>query len=949
MKKSLFGKTFKPSFLAIPAAALMLGAAQAQTTIGINFVAQYATYAAVGTGYAGYQMSGFPVTAMAFGIAPANWVNTGLLLGFHYNTTATYNSSFAAGSVAVNLSYANMWSTDLGDLDPYPYYSSEYWATPGSVNPGNDEVTWAIEDNTGWTNTLSGLATTFPHGYVLQLISAAGNTGAKLTSSSSVKITDGATFTNSPTFNIYAAGNTNAPGTVGLAATPVLTSDAISMSSVNCSLAGFILTDKPVVSLPPAGTTNYIGVPLVLKTGAIGIPPLSYQWQLNGSPIPGATAANYTNNNPILTDAGNYTVVVTNLYGSTTSATASVTLSQSSPIIVTDLSAVTNTFYAGFYRLLSVSAGGSFPLNYQWKVNGTSISGATNTSLIASNLTAGFFGYSVAVMNSLGTTNSQTNYINVMATPAGLVNTYTPQVGADAPLAYWPLNETSGAIAYDYAGSGNNATIIGSMTLGAAGPQPPAFIGFNAGNTAYQFDGTSAYIACGTNVSIAGTSDFTVEAWIKTAANAVSMIASQRETNGYNGEYQFEVTASGTLSISIYGNNTYQFNGLSSAKTVNDGSWHHVAFVRSGNTGTIYADGVTVATTNATVQPLNATFPTYIGIDHRDNADFFNGEMASVAIYNQALSANRVLAHAVAGGIIPSVAIVNGSIGGLVVDSKPVGTLHNGVSHGTIWLASSSDLGSTTRTGVNEFAWTNNSQIVIPANADFNTPNGTISFWMFYNKPTSYPGPGSGYPMLVDRRAGTGNGGDGMVVSLNSGGVINIQPHGAATLNGSSFVVDGGWHHITITYGQTTNDSVTLYVDGNVDTTLANSVNWTWNPTQEIELGKSHDAYYNLYDGQMDDFRIYNKILSPSEVQAIYTGDDSSVTDPNNLEVRFNFDAADAPIVGKLLVFPYGTLQSSPVLGTGAVWTTVTNAVSPQILIPNPSVPAIFYRSTIAP
>jgi len=79
MKRSLFGKSIKQTLLAVPAAALMLGAAQAGTTVGLNFQSFYydsgATPQTVGFGK-GYQTTGFPVTAKAFGVDAANWFNT---------------------------------------------------------------------------------------------------------------------------------------------------------------------------------------------------------------------------------------------------------------------------------------------------------------------------------------------------------------------------------------------------------------------------------------------------------------------------------------------------------------------------------------------------------------------------------------------------------------------------------------------------------------------------------------------------------------------------------------------------------------------------------------------------------------------------------------------------------------------------------------------------------
>jgi hypothetical protein len=59
---------------------------------------------------------------------------------------------------------------------------------------------------------------------------------------------------------------------------------------------------------------------------ATGSSPLVYQWQFNGTNIGGATEADFARTNAQPVYAGSYAVVVTNWFGSTTSLTATLTL-----------------------------------------------------------------------------------------------------------------------------------------------------------------------------------------------------------------------------------------------------------------------------------------------------------------------------------------------------------------------------------------------------------------------------------------------------------------------------------------------------------------------------------------------------------------------------------------------------------------------------------------------
>jgi hypothetical protein len=275
--------------------------------------------------------------------------------------------------------------------------------------------------------------------------------------------------------------------------------------------------------------------------------------------------------------------------------------------------------------------------------------------------------------------------------------------------------------------------------------------------------------------------------------------------------------------------------------------------------------------------------------------------------------------------------------GGVIEVSKPIGTPHPGLSYNTTWLASSTDNNSVTRTGVAQFSAANGAQITTPSDPDFDTTTGTICFWMQYSVPLSgYPGTGNEAAMLFDRRTTNGT-----VIALNVGGGIEFQALGGVnSFIGSKYAVDGNWHHVAITYDQSSNGVVALYVDGALDTSHPNTNAWSWPAAQEIELGRSHDPYWYVYDGQMDDFRMYNSILTTTEIATIGTPATSDMLEETNaLVVRYNFDSGTN---GNSIVWPFGILQSSPTIGPTAVWTTLTNAVSPMPFLPTN--PATFYR-----
>ena len=95
-------------------------------------------------------------------------------------------------------------------------------------------------------------------------------------------------------------------------------------------------------------------------------------------------------------------------------------------------------------------------------------------------------------------------------------------------------------------------------------------------------------------------------------------------------------------------------------------------------------------------------------------------------------------------------------------------------------------------------------------------------------------------------------------------------------LIGTAPLLNGGWRHIGITINRTGN--VTLYINGSVvNTTIASAIN-----TKNVSGGSSSDFYFGVgyffsssewsnFTGFADEFRVYNRTLSPTEVNDDYT------------------------------------------------------------------------------
>jgi hypothetical protein len=135
------------------------------------------------------------------------------------------------------------------------------------------------------------------------------------------------------TFVVQPIGTvTNATATNTVIATRTWqATDSCGNSSICQQSITVLLQSAPVIVTQPVGGAISIGGNEVLSVGATGTGPMSYQWKLNGANISGATRSQLTMNPIQFTNAGSYSVVVSNAGGAVASGPALVNVA---PILV---------------------------------------------------------------------------------------------------------------------------------------------------------------------------------------------------------------------------------------------------------------------------------------------------------------------------------------------------------------------------------------------------------------------------------------------------------------------------------------------------------------------------------------------------------------------------------------------------------------------------------------
>jgi Proprotein convertase P-domain/Subtilase family/Immunoglobulin domain len=188
-----------------------------------------------------------------------------------------------------------------------------------------------------------------------------------------------------------------------------------SVTSAPVSLAVVV---PPNIIVEPMDLVVSNGEPALLSVVAEGSDPLSYQWYFDGTnALAAGTDALLVVSNATAADTGSYQVVVSNPYGSITSAPALLTI-VTPPIITSQPQNV--TCIEGSTVFLTVAATGDLPLTYQWQLGCTSpISGVTATSFKLKAVTPADSGtYCVVVSNPFGRAVSQPAVVRVLVKPA---------------------------------------------------------------------------------------------------------------------------------------------------------------------------------------------------------------------------------------------------------------------------------------------------------------------------------------------------------------------------------------------------------------------------------------------------------------------------------------------------------------------------------------------------
>lgn len=268
---------------------------------------------------------------------------------------------------------------------------------------------------------------------------------------------DGANLASATNSSLVLAGATAVSGTYSV----VVTNTGGSTTSANAVVQ---FTDNPTVAKPvitqqPRPQAVLAGGSVTFSVSAFGPGPLKYQWFRDGGAILEETAAQLTIN-PVPRVSSTYSVEVSNAGGRAMSMGALLTVIQRTmaPTITQQPSA--QTALAGERVTFAVTAAGNPAPKYQWRKNGTLLTGMTNATLVLTSVQLeDAAGYDVVVDNTDGAATSSLAQLTVASAPVAPVVLRQPAdltralglsgalavvaSGAPAPVYQWRKDGTA--------------------------------------------------------------------------------------------------------------------------------------------------------------------------------------------------------------------------------------------------------------------------------------------------------------------------------------------------------------------------------------------------------------------------------------------------------------------------------------------------------------------------
>lgn len=444
---------------------------------------------------------------------------------------------------------------------------------------------------------------------------------------------------------------------------------------------------------------------------------------------------------------------------------------------------------------------------------------------------------------------------------ADIYEEFIPLPPTNGPVLHYTFDEDTGTNVLDQSGSGNDAVAFGAVRV--ADPEH---------GWVCEFDGLDDYLEVTGYKGVLGHNPMSISVWAKSDIFKIGghRLVSWGDGAQWGGAFILSFNGAGNRGVhgSVGG---WHINGATGGLN-GDGLWHHLAFSTDGNMVWLYVDGVldgfVDADNGVNVKALNDVL-----VGHDGGANFLKGAMDDVRIYDRALSSNEVadiykefIPLPPTNGLVLHYTL-DEDTGTNVLDSS--GNGHHAVATGTTRTSAGASADALL------FDGTNSKVVVFETGLDL-VSNFTVCAWI---RPDRYIDGGSPILAKTDQQAFSTRS-----VEFQMAGEEKLECYfwdsssqyfkGTCTVPGLS---SGSWQFVVVQHDTSLPDhQMRMYANGaeaalsfpyetvsSITAVRGAAVPWSVG----FYAGTTTDRYF---DGAIDDVRIYDRVLTPSQIAALY-------------------------------------------------------------------------------
>lgn len=446
-------------------------------------------------------------------------------------------------------------------------------------------------------------------------------------------------------------------------------------------------------------------------------------------------------------------------------------------------------------------------------------------------------------------------------------------------MGYWSFDEATSTKATDFSGNGNT----GTLTNIANPPTSSSGWGDGKRGKAINVDGVDDYVNVDGGGGLNNLQTGSIAMWVRWSGTQDAAVVGFGCVSGRQSNTIFsnDVICLSTSNPSTAKVTWAAYTGdpnITGATSVGSGVWRHVVVTFSSGSHVLYVDGVQDGTSAQTgTISNNSAVPLSIGAWIGDGGGFAGAKIDDVRIYNRVLGATEVAALARSGTVkftsnsktlTQGSSLENGLVGLWTFDGADVNwtSASAGVAYdrsgnnNTGTLTNMSRSGSVDAGKLGQALNFNGSsqKVSISHSSSLDLASTlTISAWVY---PTSF-----GFLDGIVSKYQSGGGNEYFLrlnsiapyTKLNCGGGTDVTSVGTLTAN--------TWHHVSCVISGGT---ASIYINGVLDNSGSASVS---SGSDSVVIGEDFAPDgTRLWNGKIDDVRIYNRALTAAEVLQLY-------------------------------------------------------------------------------